>query len=376
MIWLALALMTAAAILAVLWPLSRAATAVSGDGGIAVYRDQLAEIERDRAAGRIGEAEAEAARVEVSRRLLAAAETSPADDVVTPAGATWRRRATAVVALVVLPLAALGLYLPLGSPSMPGEPLAARLKAPPEQRTLATLIGQVEQHLARNPEDGRGWEVLAPVYMRLGRFEEAVKARRNALRLLGTSAAREADLGEALVAQANGIVTAEAKASFDRAVALDARDARARFFVGLAAEQDGRPAEAAETWRRLLADAPAGAAWTEFVRQSLARIEGTAGVPAGPSAPGPSEQDVAAAADLTSQQRSEMVRGMVERLAERLKRDGSDVDGWIRLVRAYTVLGEREKARDAASEARQALKAEPDKVRRLDELVNALALAR
>jgi cytochrome c-type biogenesis protein CcmH len=259
---------------------------------------------------------------------------------------------------------------------VPGEPLAARLQAPPEQRTLATLIGQVEQHLARNPEDGRGWEVLAPVYMRLGRFDEAVKARRNAIRLLGTSAAREADLGEALVAQANGIVTAEAKASFDRAVAADARDARARFFVGLAAEQDGRPAEAATMWRQLLADAPAGAAWTEFVRQSLARIEETAGVPAGAPAPGPSEQDVAAAADLTPQQRSEMVRGMVERLAERLKRDGSDVEGWIRLVRAYTVLGERDKARDAASEARQALQAEPDKVRRLDELVNALALAR
>jgi cytochrome c-type biogenesis protein CcmH len=376
MIWLVLALMTAAAILAVLWPLSRARMVVSGDGGVAVYRDQLTEIERDRAAGRIGEAEAEAARIEVSRRLLAAAETNPADAGEAPAGARWRRRATAVAALAALPLGTLGLYLWLGSPGVPGEPLAARLQAPPEQRTLATLIGQVEQHLARNPEDGRGWEVLAPVYMRLGRFDEAVKARRNALRLLGTSAAREADLGEALVAQANGIVTAEAKGSFDRAVALDARDARARFFVGLAAEQDGRPAEAATMWRQLLADAPAGAAWTEFVRQSLARIEGTAGVPAGAPAPGPSEQDVAAASDLTPQQRSEMVRGMVERLAERLKRDGSDVEGWIRLVRAYTVLGERDKARDAASEARQALKAEPDKVRRLDELVNALALAR
>jgi cytochrome c-type biogenesis protein CcmH len=376
MIWLVLALMTAAAILAVLWPLSRARTVVSGDGGVAVYRDQLTEIERDRAAGRIGEAEAEAARIEVSRRLLAAAETNPADAGEAPGGARWRRRATAVAALAALPLGTLGLYLWLGSPGVPGEPLAARLQAPPEQRTLATLIGQVEQHLARNPEDGRGWEVLAPVYMRLGRFDEAVKARRNALRLLGTSAAREADLGEALVAQANGIVTAEAKASFDRAVATDARDARARFFVGLAAEQDGRPAEAATMWRQLLADAPAGASWTEFVRQSLARIEGTAGVPAEAPAPGPSEQDVAAAADLTPQQRSEMVRGMVERLAERLKRDGSDVEGWIRLVRAYTVLGERDKARDAASEARQALKAEPDKVRRLDELVNALALAR
>jgi len=377
MIWLVLALMTAVAILTVLWPLGRAGSVVAARGDVAVYRDQLAEIERDRAAGRIADPEAEAARVEVSRRLLAAADKSPAEGVEMPAGAAWRRRATAVAALIGLPLGTLGLYLVIGSPDMPGEPLVARLQAPPEQRTLATLIGQVETHLARNPEDGRGWEVLAPVYLRLGRFEEAVKARRNALRLLGASAAREADLGEALVANANGIVTAEAKSSFDRAVALDANDVRARFFLGLAAEQDGRPGEAASIWRKLIAEAPAGAAWIEFVRQSLARIEGTpARTLAGPAAPGPSEQDVAAAADLTPEQRSDMARGMVERLAERLKRDGSDVEGWMRLVRAYMVLGERDKARDAATAARHALESEPDKVRRFDELVNALALAR
>ena len=370
MIWLVLALMTAAAMLAVLWPLRRARTADAAGSDVAVYRDQLAEIERDRAAGRIAEPEAEAAHVEVSRRLLAAADRISAQSNESPAAATWRRRAAAVAALVALPLGALGLYLALGSPGMPGEPLAARLQVPPDQRSLAGLIGQVEAHLARNPEDGRGWEVLAPVYLRLGRFDEAVKARRNALRLLGVSAAREADLGEALVAGANGIVTAEAKSSFERALALDANDVRSRFFVGLAAEQDGRSAEAVSIWRKLIAEAPAGAPWIEFVQQSLARIEGT-GV-----TPGPSQQDVAAAAGLTPQERSDMVRGMVERLAERLQRDGSDVDGWIRLVRAYTVLGERDKARDAASQARRALESEPEKVRRVDELVNALALAR
>jgi cytochrome c-type biogenesis protein CcmH len=370
MIWAVLALMTAAAIAAVLWPLSRTAAATAAGSDVAVYRDQLAEIERDRAAGRIGEPEAEAARVEVSRRLLAAAEKE--SGAASPSAATWRRRAAAVAALVVLPLGTLGLYLALGSPGLPGEPLAARLQSPPEQRSLATLIGQVEAHLARNPEDGRGWEVLAPVYLRLGRFEEAVKARRNVLRLLGATAAREADLAEALVASANGIVTAEAKASFERALVLDAKDMRARFFLGLAAEQDGRPGEAASAWRKIIAEAPAGAPWLEFVKRSLARVEAGAGVPAAPA--GPSEQDIAAAADLTPQQRSDMVRGMVERLAERLKRDGSDVEGWMRLVRAYTVLGEPDKARGAAADARRALEGEPDKVRRVDELVNALAL--
>src|SRR5262249_47042325 len=187
-----------------------------------------------------------------------------------PAAAAWRRRAAAVAALTVLPLGAVAFYLMLGSPGLPGEPLSARLKEPAEHRSLATLIGQVETHLARNPEDGRGWEGLAPVYMRLGRFDEAVTARRNAVRLLGTTTAREADVGEALTAQANGIVTAEAKAAFERALVLDGDNVRARFFVGLAAEQDGRPSEAAGIWHDIIAKAPPGAPWIEFVQRSLA----------------------------------------------------------------------------------------------------------
>jgi cytochrome c-type biogenesis protein CcmH len=368
-LWVVFALMTAVAVLAMLWPLGRGRRPETSGSDLAVYQDQLAEIERDRAANRIADREAEAARIEVSRRLLAAADTVSAEARESPAPAAWRRRAAAVAALVLFPLGAIGLYLVLGSPGLPGEPLAARLQVPAEQRSLASLVTQVEAHLARSPEDGRGWEVLAPVYMRLGRFEEAVTARRNALRLLGATAAREADLGEALAAQANGIITDAAKASFERALALDGNDVRARFFIGLAAEQDGRGTEAAAIWRDLIAKAPAGAPWVAFVQRSLARLEGAVSAP-----PGPSEQDMAAAGELTPQQRDDMVRGMVERLAERLKRDGSDIDGWLRLVRAYAVLGERDKARAAASDARRALAPEPDKVRRLDELVKGLGL--
>ena len=133
----------------------------------------------------------------------------------------WRRRATAIAGLVLLPVGAVLLYLMLGSPQLPGEPLAARLQAPNENRSVENMVAQVENHLARNPNDGRAWEVLAPVYMRLGRFDDAVRAWRNALSLNGSSAAREADLGEALVFAANGVVTAEAKSQFERAFALD-----------------------------------------------------------------------------------------------------------------------------------------------------------
>ena len=172
-LWLAFALMTAAAIFAVLWPLSRQG---GGGGGteVAVYRDQLDEIGRDRAAGLIGEAEADAARIEVSRRLIAAAETPKTDAPTNAAASRWRRRATAVAGLVLLPIGATALYLALGSPQLPGEPLAARLEDAHPKGSIAAMISQVEAHLERDPNDARGYEVLAPIYLRLGRFDAAV----------------------------------------------------------------------------------------------------------------------------------------------------------------------------------------------------------
>jgi cytochrome c-type biogenesis protein CcmH len=172
-LWFVMALMTAAAIFAVLWPLARRTPLQTGSD-LAVYRDQLDEIERDRAAGLIREGEAEAARVEVSRRLLAAADAdTPAPP---PDGMGWRRRATALAALVLLPLGAASLYVFLGSPNLTDQPQERR-EASSEQRSIAELVARVEAHLEQNPEDGRGWEVLGPAYMRLGRYDDAVKAR-------------------------------------------------------------------------------------------------------------------------------------------------------------------------------------------------------
>jgi len=259
------------------------------------------------------------------------------------------------------------LYLSLGSPQLPGQPIASRAAAPLQNRSLDTLVAQVEAHLEQNPEDGRGWEVIAPVYLRYGRFEEAVKARRNALRLNGASAEREADLGEALMGAANGVVTDEAKAAFERALAHDAKQLKARFFLGVAAHQDGAAAKAATIWQDLLKDAKPNSPLAGMVREALARV-------GEPLPPGPSADDVAAAEQIAPQDRAAMVRGMVERLAERLKRDGSDVEGWLRLVRAYTVMGDRGQALSAVTEARRALGHDADKLRRLDELVKELRL--
>jgi cytochrome c-type biogenesis protein CcmH len=368
MLWLVLALMTAGAIFAVLWPLSRRPTLPTGND-VAVYRDQLDEVERDRAAGLVGEREAEAARIEVSRRLIAAADAA---EPPATAGTPWRRRIVSLIALLVLPAGAAALYLAQGSPNLPSQSQIARGSEPMEQRSIAELVARVETHLEQNPDDGRGWEVIGPVYLRLGRFDDAVRARRNALRLLGETAERQSDLGEALTAQADGIVTAESKAAFDRAAELDADDVRARYFIGLAAEQDGRPKDAAEIWRKLLEQAPPDASWRDFVRESLARVEPGEASPS-PS-PGPSQGDIAAAGEMSPEQRETMIRGMVARLADRLRQDGGDVEGWLRLIRAYMVLGDKEQAKAAAGEARRALADEPEKLRRVDDLVKGLRL--
>ena len=370
-LWFGVALMTAAAILIVLWPLRRDRATGRSGCEVAVYQDQLAEIARDRAAGLIGEVEAEAVRVEISRRLLAAAD---GDAALPPAGAATasprRRRVVAVVALVGLPLGTCGTYLAIGSPKLPAQPLAARLDTPVQHRTIQAVVAQVEDHLDHNPDDGRGWRLVGPVYMSLGRFDDAARAVRNALRLAGDSSEGEADLGEALVAAANGVVTVEAAAAFDRALALDPHDAKAQFFVGLSAEQDGRRQQAAAVWREMLRGAPAGAPWVGLVRRSLARV--APDLVADESDQDPSR--MAAAANLTSDPGSDMARAMVERLARRLEHEGSDVEGWLRLVRSYVVLGEQHKARMAVSDARRALAGDPDKVRRINELVEALGL--
>jgi len=382
-LWLILALMTAAAIFAVLWPLSRGRELAGGGNELAVYRDQLDEVARDREAGLIGEAEAEAAKVEISRRLIAAADAAEFEHPLTAGVSPWWRRGAAIAGLVLLPLGAAGLYFAIGSPGLPGEPLGPRLAAVHDNRSIESMIAQVERHLEQHPDDARGYAVLAPVYLQLGRFNDAVNARRKVLALSGESAEREADLGEALTAAANGVVTAEAKTAFDRALALDGKNLKARFFGGLAAEQDGDRDKAAALWRGMLADAPPDAPWADVVRQALAQVgaaappNAVASAPQAPAAsqPGPNAQDIAAAQGMSDEDRSAMIRGMVARLADKLKQDGSDLAGWQRLLRAYVVLGERDKAVAAAADARRALAADPDKLRQLEDAIKSLGLS-
>jgi|HubBroStandDraft_5_1064220.scaffolds.fasta_scaffold14507_3 cytochrome c-type biogenesis protein CcmH len=370
-LWIIFAVMTAAAMLAVLWPLGRRAASGSGGNDVLVYQDQLEEIGRDRNAGLIGQAEAEAARVEVSRRLLAAADAQE------NAGGTQRdtaqslqqRRLVAILGLIAVLILPLGLYLALGSPDIPGQPAFTRTTAPQNGQSIEALVSQVEAHLAKSPDDGAGWEVIAPVYSRLGRFDDAAAAWRKSIAINGENAARDAGLGEALVAAANGVVTDDAKQSFTKAVANDPKDPKARYFLGLADEQDGNREAAAARWRAMLQDAPPDAPWIGFVKAALGRVTGEPVTQVGPS-----DSDVAAANNISDEQRNTMIRSMVARLSDRLHANSDDVDGWLRLVRAYVVLGDRDKAKGAADDARRALSSKPDDIKRIDDLARGLGL--
>jgi cytochrome c-type biogenesis protein CcmH len=363
-LWFVFALMTAAAIFAVLWPLGRGARPKSDASEAVVYKDQLTEIDRDLAAGLIGAPEAEAAHVEIGRRLLAAADHRREPPI---ASSIRLRRSAALIALVGLPVLSVAFYLPLGSPQLGDFPLASRIRAPDASQPLDNLVAQVQAHLEKNPNDGRGWNVLAPVLVRLGRYDDAVLAYHNSITYNGDSADRRADLGEAMAGAAGGVVTSEAKAEFERAIALDADDVKARYFLGLAAEQDGRGTDAATIWRAMLEKAPPDAPWRPLLQAALVRVGGAA-------APALPDGAMAAAKDMSEADRGAMIHSMVDRLASRLKQNGDDVEGWLRLVRAYMVMGDRDKAKSAQTDARQAVANDAERLRQLNEGLKNLGL--
>jgi cytochrome c-type biogenesis protein CcmH len=358
LLWIVMAVLTAAASLTVLIPLGRAPRVqpVAAGSARSIYRDQLDELSRDRERGLIGDAEAEAARIEISRRLL---NSATADAAATQPASAYRLER--LVAVIAVPLIAIGVYLYVGSPQLGDLPIASRAVEPSAEGSVDDLIAKVEAHLAANPEDGRGWEILSPIYMRLGRFDDAVRALGNAKRLLGSTAERESLYGEAVTRASGDVVTDEARAAFERALKFDPQEARSRFYLAYSLAQSGKKAEAIAAWNTLIASAPADAAWLGAARAELAKLQPTTTVPPqAPTAPGPTEADVAAAAEQTPAERQAMIEGMVGGLAARLETEPADPQGWERLFRAYMVLGRHDEATAALARARAALADRPD----------------
>ena len=362
MLWLIFAVFTAVAVLSVLWPLAKTPRGVArGEIGIAIYKAQLAEIERDEAQHLVAPEDAQGAKAEAARRLMAGAAIEPP-----PAASRTKARPASVGVVIFVPVLALSLYATIGHPDLPDVPLAARLDVSPARVDLAAAIARVEAHLAQHPDDGRGYEVLAPVYLRMGRAGDAVNAARAALRLLGETPARHALYGEALVAAANGVVTPDAKQSFEAAAAKDPLAAEPRFFLGLAAEQEGDKARARDIWGRLVAEAPQAAPWAQALRERLTALG------AGPAT---TQGGLAAKIEaLPEAGRKNAIRGMVDGLASRLAQNGQDLEGWLRLVRSYTVLHEPGKARSALVDAKRNLAGDPSAVARIEALARELGL--
>src|SRR5262245_19495156 len=379
LLWTVFAVMTAAVLIAVLRPLARPAQQGGpppAAGALAVYRQQLEEIEAERARGLIDDKEAAAARNEVSRRLLARADEldrapragGPARDA--------RRGMVALATAATVPLLTVALYLAYGSPGLPSFPASARDQQSLERAQIGDLIARVEARLREHPEAGHGWDVIAPVYYKLGRFHDAANAYARAARLKGETVARLAGLAESTVFAADGIVTEAARATYEKILKLEPGRVEPRFWLALAKEQDGKLAEALADYKGLLAAAPAEAPWRAAVEGRIAdvsrRLAGAGATD--PRGPGPSAEDVAAAEKLSPEDRARMIAQMVDGLAERLKRNGRDLAGWQRLINAYAVLGRAPEARQALAEARKNFPADETALAALAALAKSLGL--
>jgi len=352
---------------------------------LTVYRDQLAELERDLGRGVLSAELAEAARAEIGRRILA---LDPAEGEVV---ANPKRLVAAVVAILLMPVAGLLIYGQLGSPSVPDAPFAERgnVETGPAADAaghldMAKAVSQVREHLKEHPDDLTGWLLLARSELSLGHYQDGVEAYRRAADLSGHRPDVVGDWGEAQVLAAGGKVTPEARQAFETALNDPETAPRSQYYLALAQMQRGDVKGAIEAWTNLAAKSPADAAWMPLVRQRIAEAAAKLGVappavatadkPAGDSSP--SSAAVAATAKATAnaspEERQAMINAMVARLAARLEQQPDDFDGWARLGRSYMVLNQPAKARDAYA---RALKLKPGDPALQQELAEASAAA-
>lgn len=406
--WIALALLTAAVLLLLVLPLLRRPRGPVEQSAydLAVYKDQLSEVDRDRARGLLTDDQAEAARLEIQRRILAAAPDAPGQKgrhkaTGTTKGGTGQpvsrtARVAALASVVVVPAGAIAMYLALGAPGYPDQPHAARMAAragldTTQAQEMVTLTEQLAARLEKEPDNAEGWAMLGRSWSTLGRYEQAVKAFEQAVRRGVSDAATWAALGEALVAVNQGEVTRPAQAAFTNTLRKDRDDPRARYYLGLARMQQGDAKGALAVWRDLEQSSPPDAPWVPMIKDAIRQVATQAGIPPISvaaihpldlaDAPAPdaaaemrAQADAARAATGAgfSDDERQMIEGMVEGLAERLKESPDDVDGWMRLGQSYVVLRKPAEAADAYANA---VRLQPQNVDALRGLANAQALA-
>ncbi|MGG7643982.1 c-type cytochrome biogenesis protein CcmI [Rhodovulum sp. YNF3179] len=379
-------------VLALLRARDAAAPAAAYD--LQVYRDQLREVERDHARGLLSADDAERARIEISRKIL------EADRALKDAGGTGGAPprltavASALTALVVIG-GGVGLYLVMGVPGAQDVPLAGRLAAIEESRTnrptqqeaesnvpeverlpegasdrYLELVRQLRATVAERPDDMRGNALLARHEAALGNFRAAYAAKGRVIAARGDTATAQdyAELAELMILAVNGYVSPEAERALGAALSRDEENPTARYYSGLMFAQSGRYDRAFRLWRGLLQDSQPDAPWVGPIRSQIEDIARLAGEnytlpPApqpGPAAPGPSQADIEAAGDMSAEDRDAMIRGMVGQLNDRLAAEGGSASEWARLIGAYGVLGETERAAAIWQEAQAKFAADPE----------------
>jgi cytochrome c-type biogenesis protein CcmH len=451
LLWIILTLMTSTAAVWVSVPLLRrldeGRNAASRD--LEVYRDQLAEVDRETADGLIDADQAASAATEIKRRMLGAERMQSAKKNALSLG----ERHFAVVSVAgIVTLGSMILYANSGRPDLPsvarpatslslgdgnqgasfrpaaqagrtasvqspvvpqtpaGPISSAPASSAPSLGSVDDMIQRLVDRLQKDPVNIETWRMLGWSYFSTDRFTEAADAYTKALAIQPNNAGLLTSQGEALVRAANGEVRSDAAAAFDKALALDAKEPRARFFKGLVLEQAGKKQDALDAWIALLRDAGPGDDWAPELRARIDELAGelgldvTAKLPAAapaaggllqklkdrdaqssdaatsstqqPAARGPSADDVKAAEGLSTVDRTAMIRGMVDGLAERLERSPRDADGWIQLMRSRKVLGEEAAAKAALAKALAAFSDAPPEQARIAAAAAELAISR
>jgi cytochrome c-type biogenesis protein CcmH len=324
-----------------------------------VYHRQLKELDQDINAGRVLAGEAAALRTEIARRLLA--EDSLSQPPKTQQANPW----VPLVFALLVPAIAVPSYYLRGTPGQPDMPQAIRLANAEANQDMDAMVAKVERRLVDKPDDGKGWALLAPIYMQLARYREAAEAYQQLLRLEAPSPELYAAFGEALTFANEGIVPDVAEKAFTLALQLDPDHAKASFYAAVVLKQDGKTGAAREAFDRLLRRAGPDAPWRTDVEREIASLA---------KPPALTSEQVKQSTEMSVTDRQDMIRNMVAGLEARLDVDSNDIGGWLKLIRARAVMGEQNQARSSLAKARTAFKDNPQERAALDALAAELEL--
>jgi len=366
-LWMIFAALTIAALIWVMHPvlLRRKTVVAEHEFESAVYRDQLQELERDAERGLISEKEKQSALNEVSRRLLGVKDSrsTVAKDQ------TQSGRLVALISVTAIVAVTGFTYQKIGQPQLPDQPQKERIANAVEAGDMAAMIVRVERFLKKNPKDLGGWRVLAPALKRNGQYAKAGEAYAKIIQLDKPTASLLVEYAETLLLANQGLPTDRSRKALKSALQMDKTYAKARFYWAMTLQQDGFNDQALKEWRLLRDENPKNVEMQMAVQRQIATLKSQDA-----KMPTLDKDQRQAASNMTTKERQAMIGSMVQRLSDRLQEDGSDLSGWLRLIRARMVLGDKPAATAALESAHQNFKTDVEAVSSLNQLAVSLGL--